>query len=128
MLLAKFRRVEVYTFTDDDGTTAAWNATLGRDIAVREGVEKVRFNPEQNGVDLGHIQARYPEMDWERVRSMPFTDLAEPLLFVPWRGKSLLIDGWHRMAKCVLMGGFDLPAYLLSEDQADRCRVEEVPR
>ncbi len=122
----RLQRIEVYTFVDEDGTRAAWNATLGREIAEAEGNEKVRFNPADNGIDLEHIRQRYPDLDWEHAKGIPFFDLAKPLLFVPWKGKAVLIDGWHRLAKCVLLGGFDLPALLLTQEQADRCRVEEI--
>jgi hypothetical protein len=121
-----FRRVEVYAFTDEDGTRAAWNATLGREIAERERSAVHRFNPRENGIDRDHIEERYPDLDWEYAANLGFFALARPLLFVPWKGKAVLIDGWHRLAKCVLMGGFDIPAYLLTQEQADRCRVEEA--
>jgi len=33
----------------------------------------------------------------------------------PWRGKHLLIDGWHRLLKGVLIEWDTLPAYILTD-------------
>jgi hypothetical protein len=103
---------QVYSFVDEDGTKHHWNTSLGRRIAEADGRETVLFCPSEQGVDLAHIRKRYPELDDEYAMK---TDITEPILFVPFKGKAQLTDGWHRLWKGVKLGAVELPAYVLTQ-------------
>ena len=48
-------------------------------------------------------------------------------MFVPVDDKVRLIDGWHRLLKAVLTGVDILPAYFLTQEEADACLVCCLP-
>jgi hypothetical protein len=107
---------QVYSFVDEDGTKYNWNTSLGRRIAEGYGRETVLFCPSEQGVDLAHIRKRYPELDEDYAMK---TDITEPILFVPFKGKVQLVDGWHRLAKAVKLGVLEIPALVLTQREAE---------
>jgi hypothetical protein len=107
---------QVYSFVDEDGTKYHWNTSLGRRIAEADGRETVLFCPSEQGVDLAHIRKRYPDLDEEYAMK---TGITEPLLFVPFKDKAQLVDGWHRLWKGVKLGAVELSAYVLTQGEAD---------
>jgi hypothetical protein len=119
---------QVYSMEDTDGTTYYWNATEGRRLAERAGAV-LDFCPADFGIDLAHIRERYHNLNEAYAL---FTDLSEPLLFVPFTGQGSdrptahLIDGWHRLFKAVATGVEVLPAYLLTQEQADNILLGKV--
>jgi hypothetical protein len=48
-------------------------------------------------------------------------------LFVPFRKKCQLIDGWNRLFKAAVLGVDTLPAYFLTQKEADACLVCTLP-
>ncbi|GLZ79528.1 hypothetical protein Afil01_43350 [Actinorhabdospora filicis] len=44
-------------------------------------------------------------------------DLAYPVHLCPWRGRTVILDGFHRLLKAVLTGRETLPAMLLGEEE-----------
>jgi hypothetical protein len=104
---------EVYTFTDEDGTEYLFDVAEGLKRAKKRG-RLLDFSPQECGITAQEIISRYPSIDEARARALPLEALALPILFVPWKGKHLCIDGWHRIFRAVLTGIPVLPAYLLS--------------
>jgi len=111
---------ETFSFTDQDGVGYVWNVTKALKIIKESPRETVMFAPAEQGVTIEHIRQRYPDIDLEKAKK---TDLSQPLLFIPFQGNSLLVDGWHRLARAVLEGVEELPCYLLTEEEADSVLV-----
>jgi hypothetical protein len=119
---------EVYEFTDgEDGRRYLWNATEGRRIAEASGRDIVAVYPEQAGITKENLSTFAPDLDLRRAQALPGAALLVPLLFVPHRGKHVCIDGWHRIAKALYQGFPCLPAYVLTEEEAESIRLEELP-
>lgn len=116
--------VQVYSFHDEeDGKDYHWNATHGRELAVQAGHQIVIADLAQAGLTLEHILAIYPDLDVAHALALPLDALLEPLLFVSHRNKHVLIDGWHRYYKAVAIGLEELPAYILTQEEADSIRA-----
>lgn len=116
-------RDEVYVMTDADGSTHRWNVTRARQLAQARG-EVITFAPGEFGITAEHIKQRYSELDEAYALTR---DLSQPLLFVPFQGVAQLIDGWHRLHKAVVLGVEQLPAYLLTEEEAQATLLDTVP-
>jgi hypothetical protein len=101
-----------------EGHTYVWNVTNAWRLIEATPREPDYFRPAEQGVTVEHLKMRYPSLDWEYAKT---TDLSRPLLFVPFQGKAQLLDGWHRVARAVLEGVVELPAYLLTQEEADEC-------
>mgnify|MGYP001424655173 CR=1 FL=1 len=119
--------LQVYEFTDgEDGKTYLWNATEGLKIAS-DGREWVSVWPEEAGITKETLKILAPGLDLRKALALPAAALLSPVLFVPHKGKHVLIDGWHRVAKAVWQGFPCLPAWLLTEEEADSIRLEALP-
>lgn len=61
------------------------------------------------------------------------TDLTKPILVAPMTSSTegnlgaIVIDGWHRIYRARSEGRTHLPAYLLSADTEDACRIPSHP-
>jgi hypothetical protein len=125
MLSFTARVVQVYEFHDaEDGNTYFWDATAGRDWAEKTGAEIVSVELAQAGMTVPRILSLCPDLDRRKALSLPGAALLSPLLFVTHREKHVLIDGWHRLYKAAVQGFPVLPAYVLTQAQADAIRVE----
>ena len=115
--------VQVYEFNDaSDGKTYYWNATLGRLNAVASGRRAVPVDLAKAGMTMERILAMYPDLDVSRALGLPLDALLDPLLFVTHKGRHVLIDGWHRLYRASALGIGVLPAYILSQEEADTIR------
>jgi hypothetical protein len=112
---------QIYSFVDEDGTRYHWNTTIGNQIAEQSGRETDLFCPSDQGVDLAHIRKRYPEINEDYAMT---TDITKPLLFVPFKGKMQLVDGWHRLLKAVTLGVLEVSAHVLTQEEADSVLLE----
>ena len=92
-----------------------------------------RFRPADFGISLALVKAQYPGMDADYALT---TDLTRPLLLTLFaRHKAedeepntlQLLDGWHRLFKALLTGVETLPAYLLTQEQADAVLFGKLP-
>ena len=92
-------------------------------LAAKRG-ELLAFSPKENGITVDEVTSRYPELD---VNHALKSDLTKPLLFVPFKGKSQLVDGWHRLYLAVLTGWEDLDVYHLTQEEADSCLLCVLP-
>jgi hypothetical protein len=116
--------VQIYEFHDaEDGCTYKWNATEGRRLAEARNAATVAVYPADFGMDKTQILRMYPELDRRKAMALPTVALFSPLLFVEHRGKHVLIDGWHRLYMAVSKGLPCLPAYILTQAEADAIRV-----
>jgi hypothetical protein len=108
---------EKFEFTHE-GHTFVWNISKAWRLIEGSPRDPDYFRPADQGVTVEHLEERYPSLNWEYAKT---TDLSRPLLFVPYRGQAQMVDGWHRIARAVLEGVEELPAYLLTEAEADAC-------
>jgi len=122
---------ETYAMTDEDGARYEWDVTLGRRLAEKRGAEPQAFCPAQHAITPEHIRRRYPELNEDYARTLTLDDLFRPLLFLPFKGKHLLVDGWHRLFRCVTappgQAPLCLPAYLLTQDEAEQVLRDRMP-
>ena len=117
--------VEIYEFNDSEtGETCLWNATEGRRLAEARRAEFVPVRLADVGMTPQKVLQMAPELDRKKALSLPGQALLCPILFVPHNGKHVLIDGWHRVYKAAVQGFPVLPAYLLTQAEADQIRVE----
>ena len=116
--------VHIYQFHDEaSGQTLWWNATDGRRLAEARHAEVVLVYPAEFGMDKARILHMNADLDQKKALALPAAALLSPLLFVEHSGKHILIDGWHRLFLAVSCGVPCLPAYILSQHEADRIRV-----
>jgi hypothetical protein len=123
---------EMYAMTDEDGTRYEWDVALGRRLVEARYADSQDFCPAEHAITPEHIRARCPELDEGYAATLTGDDLARPLLFLPFRGRHLLlIDGWHRLFRCVTAPPGEapscLPAYLLTEDEARQILLSRMP-
>ena len=119
------RAIEVYEFTDGaDGGRYLWNATEGRRIAEAAGREVVAVYPREAGITKENLLSFAPDLDLARALALPGAALLVPLLFVPFKEKHVCIDGWHRIARALHAGFPCLPAYVLTQEEAESIRLE----
>lgn len=122
---------ETYAMTDEDGTRYVWDVAQGRSLAEARGADPFAFHPAEHGITPEHIRARYPDLDERYASTLTDDDLARPLLFLPFWGKHLLVDGWHRLWRCITAPPGEapsrLPAYVLTEAESDEILVSRVP-
>ena len=117
--------VEIYEFNDaEDGQTYLWNATEGRRLAEARGCEFVPIRLADVGMTPQKVLQMCPDLDKKKALSLPGQALLSPILFVPHHGNHVLVDGWHRTYKAAVQGFPVLPAYLLTQEEADTIRVE----
>ena len=112
-----------FTHTATDGTQRAWDVTEALRI-VADGRSPMLFNLPDHSVTVETILRFYPDLDESYAIS---ADLARPLLFIPFFGENLLIDGWHRLYKAANLEVPDVLIYLLSQEEADRIKWLEIP-
>lgn len=117
---------QIFQFDDaDSGETYWWNATQGKRLAEARNAETVLVYPAEFGMTLARIRQMYPELDEEKAWALPEGVLQTPLLFIEHRGKHVLIDGWHRLYLAVSRGEPCLPAYILTQEEADDILITE---
>jgi hypothetical protein len=122
-VVAESLRDETFSF-QHEGHTYVWNVTQAWRLVQELPRDPVYFHPAEQGVTVAHLNERYPSLDWEYAKT---TDLTRPLLFVPYNGQAQMLDGWHRLGRAVLEGVAELPAYLLTQEEADECLILHLP-
>ena len=114
---------EVFSTEDLQGTQYHWNVTQGRAIAEKRGVVHT-VSLSQMGVTIERIREQYDGMNEFYALT---TDLTKPLLFVPLKGEDQLVDGWNRLFHAAFLGVDELPALILTQEEADRCLMCTLP-
>ena len=117
------REHETYIHEAPDGTLRAYDVTVANQ-RVQDGREMLLFSLIDHEVTLEKIHELYEGLDEEYALT---TDLTKPLLFLPLGEETLLVDGWHRLAKAAILGIPELPIYLLSQADADAIQWLELP-
>jgi hypothetical protein len=54
--------------------------------------------------------------------------LTKPVIFLPFKGEHLLIDGWHRLYRAVTEGVGTLPCHILTEAEAREILASRKPK
>ena len=114
---------QVYSFEAKDGWQYHWSITEARERAEARG-ELFTVSLSEMGATPDFIRRQYDGLDEAYALT---TDLSQPLLFVPFCGKSQLIDGWHRLFKAAILGVDEMLAYFLTEEEADAVLVCKLP-
>ena len=112
-----------YSHQADDGTLRAWDVTRAQQI-IQDGRQTLLFSLPDHGVTVEKIHELYEGIDEDYAMK---TDLARPLIFIPFFGECLLIDGWHRFFKAAKLGLVDVLIYVLSQEEADSILWLEIP-
>ena len=116
---------QVFSFKDDSGTEWHWNASAGMRLIEQAPRPPCAFHPSEHGLTIEHLHKQYTGLDESYALT---TDLRQPILFVPFPGgTSVLIDGWHRLAKTILIGAPFLLCYELTEKERDEILVMKIP-
>ncbi len=114
---------EVFSTEDLQGTQYHWNVTKGRRIAEKRGEVHI-VSLSQMGATIERIREQYDGMNEFYALT---TDLSKPLLFVPMGEEQQLIDGWNRIFHAAFLGVDELPAYILTQEEADSCLLCTLP-
>src|ERR1700685_1537666 len=114
---------QVFSYEDGDGTQYFWRVSAGYAFAhARNEIESLSLS--QCGMTLEQLLRQYTGLDLAYALT---TDLTAPLLLVPLRDEFVLIDGSHRAAKALLLGIDTLPAYFLTQEEADAILLLTLP-
>ena len=112
---------QVFEFRDEeDGRTYVWDCGAARRLCQER--EPVALDLGGCGLsDPATVASYYRGLDEGYAAGMPLGRLLEPLVLVAHREKNVLIDGWHRLWRAASEGLEVLPAWFLSQEEADSC-------
>ncbi len=114
---------QIYSLEDEQGWQYHWNVTRGMELA-QVCSSLTFFYPEEEGLTVEVLRLAYVGLDESYALT---TDVTRPLLFLHLHGKMQLVDGWHRLFKAVTLGIPCLPAYVLSEEEAETILMLKLP-
>ncbi len=114
---------QVYSMEDVEGWQYHWSVPEATNRAHLRG-ELVTVSLSEMGITCHVIRNQYQGLN--EIHALG-RDLRLPLLFVPFRESHQLIDGWHRLFKAAATGVDVLPAYCLSQEDADASLVLKLP-
>ena len=107
-----------------DRTWYKWDVTRACELLDARQAPVEPFRSAAFAITPEHILERYPDLDIAHASQLTDEDLERPLLFVPLRGRHQLIDGWHRLYRAVTDGIAELPARVLTDEEANAVLVE----
>ena len=114
---------QIYSMEDDEGWQWHWSVAEALKYAQTRG-ELFTVSLSEMGITTERIRGQYDGMNETYALT---TDLTQPLLFVPFRDKHQLVDGWNRLFKASVLGVDELFAYFLTQEEADDCLVCKLP-
>lgn len=114
---------QVFSLETPSGWQFHWSISEARRYAEARG-ELWTISLSEYQMTLERLREHYPDVDESYALT---TNLAEPLLFVPLEKAIQLIDGFHRVARALLTNVDILPAYFLTQEEADACLVCSLP-
>ncbi len=114
---------QVYSMEDEQGWQWFWSVSEAMKLARDRG-DFFTVSLSEMCMTTERIRSQYDGMD--EVYAMT-TDLTRPLIFVPFRDKHQLIDGWHRLFKASIQGVDVLLACCLTQEEAEDCLVCKLP-
>ena len=109
-----------------DGTWYKWDVTRACELLDARQAPVEPFRPADFAITPEHIRERYPDLDIGHASQLTDEDLERPLLLVPLRGRHQLIDGWHRLYRAVTAGIAELPARVLTDEEAQAVLMERA--
>lgn len=114
---------QVFSLETPSGWQYHWSISEARRYAeARRELWSISLSEYQ--MTLERLREHYPDVDETYALT---TDLTNPLIFVPLENAIQLIDGFHRLAKALLTNVDILPAYFLTQEEADACLVCSLP-
>lgn len=114
---------QIYSWEAPDGYEYHWSVKLAMAYAQARN-EVIMVSLSESGIDWLAFMEMCPEVDFDYALT---TDLTRPLLFVPVGEKVRLIDGSHRVCKALLTGVDELPACILTQEEANDCLICRTP-
>ncbi len=113
---------QIYSMEDDEGWQ--WHWSVSEALKYTRGREVYIVSLSEMGITTERIRQQYDGMNEAYAMTK---DLLQPLIFLPFRGKDQLVDGWHRMFKASVLEVDELFACFLTEEEADDCLVCKLP-
>ena len=114
---------QAFSYDTEDGWQYHWSvAEAKRRAEATATLGEISLS--ETGMTRELILSLYPDLDEKRALTR---DLTIPLLFLPFYGQHVLIDGWHRTYKALLTGVDILPCYVLTEQDANACLIIALP-
>ena len=114
---------QVFSVEDTSGVQHHFNATKGMRIA-RESGDLRMVSLTKSGITPEAVRAGYTDLDEAYAMT---TDTGQPVLFVPHNGMDLCIDGHHRLFRAATLGQEAIPAYFLTQEQAEAITILTLP-
>jgi hypothetical protein len=115
---------QIYSMDDPESEEQwHWNVTEGMRLAEARG-DLQAVSLRELGVTVEMLRRQYYGLNEAYAMT---TNIAKPLLFVPYRGKVQLVDGWHRILRAALTGIDILPAYILTPEETEQILVCYLP-
>jgi hypothetical protein len=123
VIVADSAHDKIFSYEDSQGLQHHWNITKGIKLAqARDDLHPISLK--ELGITVPFIHSQYTNLDEAYALT---TDLTRPLLFVPLGDKVCLVDGWHRLYRAVVEGVDILPAYFLTQEEADAVLICTLP-
>jgi hypothetical protein len=114
---------QIFSVEDPDGTQYHFNASMGMCIARATGQPSM-VSLKSSGITPEAIRANYTDLNEAYAMT---TDTSRPILFVPHNGDALCVDGHHRLYKAAVLGQAEIPAYFLTQKQAEAITILTLP-
>ena len=114
---------QVYSMEDKEGWQYHWSIPEATRRAHLRG-EPVTVSLSEMGITCDRIRSQYQGLN--EIHALT-RDLRLPLLFVPFGHQHQLIDGWHRLFRAAKTGVDLLPAWCLSQEDADASLILKLP-
>lgn len=116
---------EIFEFEFPDGKTQYWDIDEAKEVAANESVRQVTIHTGESGL-LDLLHAGHITIDFQKAQAMPEHCLTDPLyaVAVPDTAYSIVIDGWHRIARAEMAGIYELPCLLFSSEQESRFSID----
>jgi hypothetical protein len=124
----KSHRVQIFTWTTRSGIERKWSVDAALELITERGLKShdLSLSDAEEGLRRNYFSA---ELDPRHVAK---ADLNSPVIFITlWDDlendyRNVLIDGWHRLKKMVLLGRIEpIQAYILSPEQSEAIEIQE---
>ena len=132
---------QVYSYETDDGWQYHWSIAEVKRRAEARG-ELTTISLRETGMTLATVRLMNQGLDETYAMT---TNLLKPILFVPFCPEThfgtinttkgteavskvhVLVDGWHRVFKALVVGVDILPCYVLTEEDAQASLIIRLP-
>lgn len=114
-----------------------WDVQIAKTILSRKQAKKQKIKVVQVGVKgyfdmVGNPPSENDDpnvingmrIDWDKAKALTETNLEDPIVIITVDAQNtLVIDGYHRIAKAKLLGRTSLPAVILNKRESDMVRI-----